>query len=393
MGIRSLLERRSATVSSGVITDATRARLGGTTSVNETQALTHSAVWRGTNLYADLIATLPYSAFRDVDGIAHQVKPTPRLIDNPAVSVRAIGWRAAAVRSLVLRGNAYGLILTRDRFGHPETIELQHPDTVLAKWDPVTLSIEWRIGGKVVPADDVWHVALNEVPGSPLGLSMISFAARSIHGGLAAAQYSNQFFAGGGHPSALIVTDQQLSGEQLDDAKARWLKARRESEPGTPALLGSGWTYTPIQISPDDTQFLEAIGASITDVARFMGLPPEMIGASSGDSMTYATVEGRSLDLLKYSINPVLRRLEEALTSCMPNAWYVKANRAALLEMTTLERYRAHSLRLRDGWSNVDEVRALEELPPLPDDQGQTYRIPTRTSPSNSGGGNEAPAQ
>ena len=390
MGIRSLFERRTASTTGGVITDVARGRLSGSSTVNESRALTHSAVWRGTNLYADLISTLPWQAFRDVDGVAARVKPTPSLLTAPAVSVKAIAWRAAVVRSLIMRGNAYGLILSRDRYGWPTTIELQHPDTVSGKWDAATLETEWRIGGTKVPADDVWHVTINEVPGSPFGLSMISYAALSIRSGLSAAQYSADFFAGGGHPSALITTDQNLTGEQLDDAKSRWLKARRESDPGAPALLGSGWTYAPIQISPEDTQFLDAIGASVADVARFLGLPPEMIGGSAGDSMTYSNVESRSLDLLKYSINPVLRRLEEALTVCMPNAWYVKANRAALLEMTTLERYRAHSLALRDGWRNVDEVRSLEELPPLADGQGETYRIPTRINPS-SGGGDEAP--
>ena len=38
-----------------------------------------------------------------------------------------------------------------------------------------------------------------------------------------------------------------------------------------------------------------------------------------------------------------------------------------------MTRYQAHQISLNDGWRNRDEIRALEDLPPLPDGQGQVY--------------------
>jgi phage portal protein BeeE len=81
--------------------------------------------------------------------------------------------------------------------------------------------------------------------------------------------------------------------------------------------------------------------------------------------MTYSNVESRAVDLLRYSVDPVLVKLEESLTATLPRPQYVKANRSALLRMTTTDRYKAHSMALADGWRSVNEVRRLEELPPI----------------------------
>ena len=35
--------------------------------------------------------------------------------------------------------------------------------------------------------------------------------------------------------------------------------------------------------------------------------------------------------------------------------------------MTTTERFAAHASALAAGWKTVDEVRAIEDLPPLPE--------------------------
>jgi hypothetical protein len=43
----------------------------------------------------------------------------------------------------------------------------------------------------------------------------------------------------------------------------------------------------------------------------------------------------------------------------------VKLNMDATLRADTTSRWNAYSVALRDGWMTKDEVRALEDLPPL----------------------------
>ena len=81
---------------------------------------------------------------------------------------------------------------------------------------------------------------------------------------------------------------------------------------------------------------------------------------------TYANTESRALDYLRYSVNTWLVRIETALGRLLPRQQYAKLNAGGLLRSTTKERYEAHEIALRAGFLTVDEVRALEDLPPLP---------------------------
>jgi phage portal protein BeeE len=90
-----------------------------------------------------------------------------------------------------------------------------------------------------------------------------------------------------------------------------------------------------------------------------------MVGGESGNSLTYANVEQRALDFLKFSVQPWLVRLETAIGALLPRGHYVRFNPNALLRSTTAERYQAHKTALEAGFLTVDEVRDLEDLPPL----------------------------
>jgi phage portal protein BeeE len=47
----------------------------------------------------------------------------------------------------------------------------------------------------------------------------------------------------------------------------------------------------------------------------------------------------------------------------------------------TKSRFEAYTQARNSGWLNVDEIRQLEELPPLPDGQGQDYLQPLNMGP------------
>jgi HK97 family phage portal protein len=139
-----------------------------------------------------------------------------------------------------------------------------------------------------------------------------------------------------------------------------------------PLVLGGGFTLDSIQVSPDESQFLETIKATADDIAGFFFRRPP----GEGGQVTYANVEARSLDLLTYTLNGWLVRLERALSRLLPRGRFVKFNADALLRVALKDRYEAHALALRSGLSNQDERRALEDLAPLPNGEGQKFNWP-----------------
>jgi HK97 family phage portal protein len=138
-------------------------------------------------------------------------------------------------------------------------------------------------------------------------------------------------------------------------------------------VLGSGARFQAVTIAPEEAQFLETTQANIRTIARYFGVQPELIGADSGNSLTYANVEQRALDFLTFGLRPWLVRLETALSALLSSTTIVKFNAAALVRTDLLTRYQAHESAIRAGWKLRSEVRELEDLPPIAgiDDQDQ----------------------
>jgi HK97 family phage portal protein len=127
--------------------------------------------------------------------------------------------------------------------------------------------------------------------------------------------------------------------------------------------------YTAIAERLDDSQFTEQRRLAATEIARVFRIPPHMLGASTGDSLTYSTVEQQSLDFVRFSLQPWLRRIELAISGDRDLAFqaqYVKFETDGLLraDANTRSEVYARALDPVTGWMDRDEVRQLEDLPP-----------------------------
>ena len=210
------------------------------------------------------------------------------------------------------------------------------------------------------------------VPGTPVGLSPIDYARQTIGVGLSAEEYAARFYGDSAVPSGVLHTDQSLTGEQAIAMKARFneaVKGRREV-----AVLGSGMSFSPISVSSSESQWLETSKVTATRIARIFGVPPEMIGAESGSSMTYANVESRFINLLTLAGRPWIARLEHAISNLLPGRLIVRADIDELLRTDTQTRVNVQTQRIRSGLRSVNEERAIDNLPPI--DGGDVFLWP-----------------
>lgn len=322
------------------------------------------AVWAAVNLQASIVSTLPIDVFQG-KGQARKEVPKPKVMEDPAGDGYGVeDWTYQYLQSLLLRGNTYGKEAARDRLGTPTQVVLYHPDEVQGWRDTKSGLPQWRAGGVKVEPEDMWHRRAFPVPGRLLGLSPVEQHARTIGLGLAALRFGVQWFQDGAHPSGMLTNDQALDPKQAKTAKERFMAALSGTR--EPLVLGQGWKYQALSVAANESQFLETQKYTSADCARIYGPGmPEILGYETGGSMTYANVEQRSLDLLKYTLNPWLIRTERMWTSLLPDGQYAKYNRDALLETDLLTRYRAHSIALRNQFKTVDEVRNDEDMGPV----------------------------
>jgi HK97 family phage portal protein len=327
--------------------------------VNPTTALQHSAVWACVNLIAGAISTLPLAAYRDGDRVA--LPALPPILRAPSAGWSLPDFLYAALQALLLRGNCYGLIVDRAGAGLlPSQVELLANDRVQVE---ANSRIIWRIDGTEVDPASIWHVKAFTAPGQVLGLSPIQHARQAIGLGLGAEKYAAKLFGESAIPSGVLTTDQDINQPRAEEIKARW----RASHAGNRdiAVLGSGAKFQAVTIAPEEAQFLETTQANVRTIARYFAVQPELIGADSGNSLTYANVEQRALDFLTFGLRPWLVRLETALSALLSSTTTVKFNAAALVRTDLLTRYQAHESAIRAGWKLRSEVRDLEDLPPV----------------------------
>jgi HK97 family phage portal protein len=353
-----------------LIDEATGGRRGlGGGNVGWSGALAIPAVWGAVRLRANVLGSLPVGVYRDRDGIPERVTgaAVPGVLSQPSADFDMTSWLHASQLSLDLRGNAFGRIVAR----HPTTylptqVELVHPDTVQVR----TLrdgTIEYRFGGRVVDPFEVWHERQNEVPGSVVGMSPITAAAAALGIIRAAENYGGQFFDEALTPSALLSSDAPIDE---DGAKIVKRRVRATQHGREPLVLGGNWKYQTLSISPTDALLLDVMRYGREDVALLFDVPGEWIGApAQGSSVTYANREQRAQDLLAFRLGPMITRRERALSRLTVRGQYVKLNTASLLRSDLIGRMNAYDKGLKIGAYAMDEVRALEERPPLTPEQ------------------------
>jgi HK97 family phage portal protein len=342
--------------------------------VSRNEAMHHSAVWACLRLRADLISTMPLDVYRRINGVqVEQAKP-PVLIVPGGKRVDWIEWCYSTQLDLDSVGNTVGIITARDGLGLPAVIELADIDevTFVGKGSKLT---KIRVGKDVYDPEQIWHEKQFTKAGCPIGLSPIAHAAMSIRGYLSAQEFAAEWFDNstvpGGH---LKNTAKTLNRKQALKAKASF-KAAVSS--GDVWVSGNDWEYNMLAAKASESAFLEEKQFSVADVCRFLGVPADMIDATTGgSSITYANITQRNLQLLIMNLGPALTRRESAISrGLLPQPRYVKFNRGALLEMDLKSRYEAHGLAIEKRFLAPSEVREHENLPPFTDEQITEFAV------------------
>jgi HK97 family phage portal protein len=357
--------------------------------VTEHTALNHVAYYACVRTLTEAIASLPWDAYRKRDGFSVEVEPQPPLLTQPYVGdagdMTDVEWKGMAAVSLVMRGNFYGRIVERNALEFPTQVMPLHPDWVSRQRERSgsgglpTGPVVTRVGGDRVPNGDILHVRGMMLPGALAGLSPLNAARHAIGLGLAAQRFGGQWFGDGAAPSSMLTTEQNLPEKTVRQVQQNWVDSH--SGRRLPAVLTGGFKWEPITITPEESQFLATREFSVKEMAMLVGLPPHMIGDTERTTSWGSGIEHQSIGFVTYSLRSWLTRIESAMSRLLPRGQFVKFNVDALLRGDLKSRYEAHRISLEAGFKNPDEVRALEDLPPIPGGVGQGYRQPLNFGP------------
>ena len=354
-------------------------------SVDESKALTLSAVYACVRVLSETLASLPLPVYRRLDPRGKERVPThslfPILHDRPNPEMTAFTFKETMMSHVILWGNAFAEI-ERDRANRVIALWPLLPDRTWVERKNKMLRYITRVGGQefALPPERVLHVPGLSFDGLR-GYSPIALHREAVGLGLAGEEFGARFFGSGARPSGVLEFDGSFEDQAARDDFRKQFAAVHQGLGNThrTAVLEKGMKWRQTSIPPDDAQFLETRQFQVREIARIFRVPPHLI--ADLDNATFSNIEHQGLEFVIYSLRPWLVRFEQALNHSLIPAnergqVFVEFLIDGLLRGDIGSRYEAYVKARTNGWMSANDVRAMENMNPLPGDQGDIYMVP-----------------
>jgi HK97 family phage portal protein len=255
-------------------------------------ALAIADVWAAVRVLADAASSLPLHVYRKASDGRERVTSGKLvdLLDRPGPATSQADLVSSLMAHLAIHGNGY---LGKYRRGEEVSqIGLLHPERIRPELQGGRLRFRYTPGTgpqRLLTDADVVHVKGPSVDGLT-GLSAVSQAALVL--GLsdelvkhALAYFDSKAAGGTARPAGVLRLGEGASFGEQDRTKER---IRAESRPHGILVMQGDAEYMEVASKLDDAQFVEQRRLAAQEIARVFRIPPHMLGAPTGDSLTTA---------------------------------------------------------------------------------------------------------
>lgn len=353
--------------------------------VDEKSAMQIATVYACVRLLAESVAQLPLHLYR-MEGEDGKVKAREHplykiLYREPNPEMTSFSFWEAEMTHLLLWGNAYAQIVRDGK------------NTVLGLYPLIPENVE-------IDRDDkgqlyyIYHAYTNEVPGESnkdiyfrrdeilhipglgfnglVGFSPIAMMKNALGSALAVEKYGSSFFKNGAQPSGVLEHPSVLKDPQK--IRDNWTAVYGgPNNAHKVAVLEEGMTYKPISLPPEDSQFLSTREFGVEEICRIFRVPPHMV--QDLKRATFSNIEHQSIDFVVHTLDPWLRRIEKAIVKDVlleseQEELFPQFNVDGLLRGDYKSRMEGYNIGRQGGWMNANDIRRLENLDPIPEEEG-----------------------
>lgn len=335
--------------------------------VNNDTALNNSGVWAAVRLRADLISTMPISAYTIATDTNNVVRKLPTSLSPFMASPDFMEWLYSSQVELDRSGNAIGIITeTYGANGYPANIDLVPTAGVTMVMQDGKLI--YRINNIDYSPEEIWHEKAYTVAGLPFGLSPVGHAAYKLGQYKSIEEFATNWFLASGEPRATLKnTAKKLNQKEAAVTKESWRAAKSA---GDIFVHGADWQFELIKADQSAAQWIDNMRFSLEDIARFFNVPSDLIGAAvSGQSVTYANIGQRNTQFLIMHLGPTVIRRENALGKLLPRPRLVSIDTNALLRLDPEAQANTIRTMVESRQLAPSEARAIVNRPPFTEDQ------------------------
>ena len=212
------------------------------------------------------------------------------------------------------------------------------------------------------------------------GMSVISYARQSLGTALSAERHVARFYANGGrvpYTLELLQNNKFKNNQEFDKFRADW--ERIYSEPERAPIIEPWFKYNQIGINAVDSQMLETRQFTVPEICRWFRVSPDMVADLS--RATFSNIEELGLRFVTYTLSAWFTRWEQAFRRCVltpeekEQGFFLSHDTDQFLKGDIVARFAAYASALQNGHMNQDEVREEEGRDPLPNGEGENYRV------------------
>jgi len=354
--------------------------------VTAEKALALSSVWSCVRLLSESVSTLPLKVYqREQDGsrnLAQQHPAYQLLCRRPNSEMTPSRFMLMTVASICLRGNAY---IEKKMIGSklvslvpllPQNMKVERLDSGSLKY-----TYTEKGGDRIVPVKNMMHIrgfGLDGVCGM-----MPMRTGRDVFGAAMAVEESAaKIFENGIQTSGFFLSKNLLTPEQRQKNRENLNRFVGSKNAGKVMVLEGDMTYQGITLNPEDAQMLESRSFSIEEICRWFRVPPFMVGHMTKQSSWASSVEGMNLLFLTNTLRPMLVNIEQEISRCLLDGdedLFAEFNVEGLLRADSAGRAAYYTTALQNGWMSRNDVRRLENMPPI--EGGDIYTVQLNLTP------------
>ena len=344
--------------------------------VSDERSLQIATVFACVRLISTVTAGLPLDVFETSKDDRSKVgldNPLARLLRYmPNQYMTAVEFREAMTMQLCFYGNAYALI------------ERNSVGDVVSLMPLMTVQMDVRLEGKRVvyrykrdteyvdfKQSEIFHLKGFGFNGL-VGLSPIAFGAKTTGVAVAMEDQQRDFYANGAKsPQILSTGDKTLTEAQRDQLDVNFKEISGGPVKKRLWILEAGFTTQAIGVTPQDAETMAARKFQVSELARFFGVPPHLVGDVEKSTSWGSGIEQQNLGFLQYTLSPYINRWEYAIERWLLKPgdlgrFHAEHNLEGLLRGDSTARANYLKTQVDTGLLTVNEGRRLDNRPPLP---------------------------
>lgn len=369
--------------------------------VTADKAMQLSAVWSCVRLLSESISTLPLKIYKSQsDGSRALAKDHPvyrLLCRQPNAEMTPSRFMLMVVASICLRGNGFiekryiGSRLVALHPLLPQNMVVKRSKSGALEYeytDPLTQT------KRPIPLKSMMHIRGFGMDGI-CGMIPVQLGRDVIGSAMAVEESAAKIFENGLQSSGFLSAEAALNGDQRERIRKYIEQFVGSKNAGKIMVLEGGMKYNNVTMNPEAAQMLESRTFSIEEICRWFRVPPFMVGHMDKQSSWASSVEGMNMQFLTNTLRPLLINIEQEISRCLLNDdddFYAEFSVEGLLRADSAGRSAYYTTSLQNGWMSRNDVRRLENLPPI--DGGDIYTVQLNLTPidqlGKEPGGNES---